>query len=137
MPWEIGILLAGASLLLWAVLALVTLAEIRRAGKNAAELTTTLDRHIPAIRQNLEDIGRNASALSASLRALSTKASETGKGFEKAAGGIRDLERDLREGLVVPLETLATGLSTLFAFGAAFRRFRHPLRRRRRGKGKA
>jgi ABC-type transporter Mla subunit MlaD len=136
MPWEISVGLAGASLLVFAALAAVTLAEIRRTGKNAAELAATLDRHVPVIRQNLDEIGRNANALGASLRALSERASETGRGFENAAAGIGDLERDVQENLVAPLQRIAGGVSALIAFGAALRRFRHPFRRGRR-KGRA
>lgn len=136
MPWEISVGLAGASLLVLAVLAAVTLVEVRRTRRSAAELTAALDRHVPAIRQNLDEIGRSAGALSASLRALSEGALETGARFEHVAGEIRDLERDLQEGLVAPLHRLAAGVSALFAFGAALRGFRQTFRRGRRRKGK-
>ena len=137
MPWEISAGFAGASLLIFAVLAAVTVAEIRRAGRNAAELAATLDRHVPAIRQNLDEIGRGANALSASLRTLSERAAETGREFENAAGRIRDLERDVQENLVAPIQRIAAGVSALLAVGAALRGFRHPFRRGRRGKGRA
>ena len=137
MPWEISAGFAGASLLIFAVLAAVTVAEIRRAGRNAAELAATLDRHVPAIRQNLDEIGRGANALSASLRTLSERAAETGRGFENAAGRVRDLERDVQENLVAPMQRIAAGVSALLAVGAALRGFRHPFRRGRRGKGRA
>ena len=137
MPWEIGIVLAGASLLVFAVLATITFAEIRRTERNVAELAATLDRYIPSILQNLDEIGRNASALSASLQAISARVSETGKGFQRVAGEIRVVERDLQEGLVAPLQRLATGVSALFAFGAALRGFRRTFRSGRRGKGRA
>lgn len=136
MPWEVSVGIAGASLLVFAVLAAVTIAEIRRTGRNAEELTATIDRHVPAIRQNLDEIERSAGALSASLRALSERASETGKGFENVAGEIRDLERHLEERLVVPIQRITSGLSAIFAVGAALRGVRHPFRRGRRGKGR-
>lgn len=136
MPWEVSVGIAGASLLVFAVLAAVTIAEIRRTGRNAEELTATLDRHVPAIRQNLDEIERSAGALSASLRALSERASETGKGFENVAGEIRDLERQLEERLVAPIRRITAGLSALFAVSASLRGVRHPFRRRRRGKGR-
>ena len=136
MPWEISAGLAGASLLVFAVLAAVTLAEVRKTRRSAADLTAALDRHVPAIRQNLDEIGRSADALSALLRALSERASETGARFEGVAGEIRDIERDLQEGFVAPLHRLAAGVSALFAFGAALRGFRRTFRRGRRGKGK-
>ena len=135
MSWEFGVGLAGASLLVFAVLAALTLAEVRRTRRSAAELAATLDRHVPAIRRNLEGIGRNADALGASLRLLSERASETGARFENIAGEIRDLEKGLQEGLLAPLHRLAAGVSALFAIGAALRRLRHPFRRRR-GKGR-
>lgn len=137
MPWEISVGLAGASLLVFAVLAAVTVAEIRRTGRSAAELTTTLDRHVPAIRQNLDEIARSSNSLAASLHSLSERAAETGRGFENVAGEIRVLERDVQENLVAPVQRVAAGVSALLAVGAALRGFRHPFRRRRRGKGRA
>ncbi|NPV03432.1 MAG: hypothetical protein HPY67_01695 [Syntrophaceae bacterium] len=137
MPWEISVLAAGVSLLVLAAAAAVTAADIRRTGRRAAELGAALDRHVPAIRQNLEEISRNADALGASLRALGEKASETGRGVERVVLGIRGLERDLREGLVEPLQRIAAGVSALLAVGSALRSLRHPLRRLRRRKGRA
>jgi len=137
MPWEIGVLAAGASLLVLAAVAAVTAAEIRRTGRRAAELGAVLDRHVPAIRQNLDEISRSADALHASLRALGERASETGRGVERIVLEIRGLERDLREGLLEPIQRVAAGVSALLALGAAIRNLRHPLRRLRRGQGKA
>ncbi|HNQ01473.1 MAG TPA: hypothetical protein PKN59_04190 [Syntrophales bacterium] len=135
MPWEISVLAAGASLLVLAVVAVAAAAEIRRACRSAAQLGATLDRHVPAIRQNLDEITRHADALSASLRALRAKASETADGFDRIVLEIRHLERDLREGLVEPMQRLAAGVSALLAVVAALRSLRHPFRRRRRGQG--
>ena len=56
MPWEISVLAAGVSLLILAAAAAVTAADIRRTGRRAAELGAVLDRHVPAIRQNLEEL---------------------------------------------------------------------------------
>ncbi len=137
MPWEIGVLAAGASLLVLAAVAAVTAAEIRRTGRRAAELGAVLDRHVPAIRQNLDEISRSADALHASLRALGERASETGRGVERIILETRKLERDLREGVVEPLQRIAAGVSALLAVGAALRDLRHPVRRIRRRQGKA
>jgi len=136
MPWEISVLAAGASLLVLAASAVAAAAEIRRAVRSAARLAATLDRHVPAIRQNLDEISRHADALSASLRALRAKASETCDGFERIVLEIRHLERDLREGLVEPMQRIAAGVSALLAVGSALRSLRHPFRRRRRGQGR-
>jgi len=137
MPWEISVGLAGASLLVFAVLAAVTVSEIRRTVRSAATLTAALDRHVPSIRQNLDEIARGADALGASLRTISQRAAETGRGLEDAAGRIRDLERDVQENLVAPVQRVAAGVSALLAVGAALRRLRHPFRPRRRRKREA
>lgn len=128
MPWEISVALAAAALLALAAVAVMTLAEMRRAGRNVTELTATLERHLPAILQNLDDINRNANALKSSIQALSDSAAETGKGFERVTGDVHAAAQSLEESLIAPVLKTVKGVSTLFAFGAALRGLRHPLR---------
>lgn len=128
MPWEISVALAAAALLALAAVAVMTLAEMRRAGRNVTELTATLERHLPAILQNLDDINRNSNALKSSIQALSDSAAETGKGFERVTGDVHAAAQSLEESLIAPVLKTVKGVSTLFAFGAALRGLRHPLR---------
>ena len=128
MPWEISVALAAAALLALAAVAVMTLAEMRRAGRNVTELTATLERHLPAILQNLDEINRNANALKSSIQALSERAAETGKGFERVSGDVHAAAQSLEESLIAPVLKTVKGVSTLFAFGAALRGLRHPLR---------
>jgi uncharacterized protein YoxC len=128
MPWEISVALAAAALLALAAVATMTLAEMRRAGRNVTELTATLERHLPAILQNLDEINRNANALKSSIQALSDRAAETGKGFERVAGDVHAAAQSLEESLIAPVLKTVKGVSTLLAFGAALRGLRHPLR---------
>lgn len=138
MPWEISVALAAAALLALAAVAAMTLAEMRRAGRNVTELTATLDRHLPAILQNLDEINRHAKALKSSIQALSDRAAETGRGFERVAGDVHAAAQSLETSLIAPVLKTVKGASTLFAFGAALRGLRHPFRRwLRRGKGRA
>jgi uncharacterized protein YoxC len=138
MPWEISVALAAAALLSLVAVATMTLAEMRRAGRNVTELTATLERHLPAILQNLEEINRNANALKSSIQTLSDRASETGKGFERVAGDVHAAAQSLEASLIAPLLKTVKGVSTLLAFGAALRGLRHPLRLwLRRGQGRA
>lgn len=139
MPWEISVTLVGAALLVLAGVAVATLVEIRRSFRKVAELTATLDRRLPAILQNIEEINRNAGALTASIQALSGKTAETGKEFDRVISGVHSALKSLGENVLDPaLKTLKRG-STLLAIGVSLRRLRHPLRlwrRRGRGKGK-
>jgi uncharacterized protein YoxC len=128
MPWEISVALAAAALLALAAVATMTLAETRKAGRNVTELTATLERHLPAILQNLDEINRNANALKSSIQALSDRAAETGKGFERVAGDVHAAAQSLEESLIAPVLKTVKGVSTLLAFGAALRGLRHPLR---------
>jgi uncharacterized protein YoxC len=128
MPWEISVALAAAALLALAAVAVMTLAEMRRAGRNVTELTATLDRHLPAILQNLDEINRNANALQSSIQALSDRAAETGKGFERVTGDVHAAAQSLEESLIAPVLKTVKGVSTLLTFGAALRGLRHPLR---------
>jgi uncharacterized protein YoxC len=128
MPWEISVALAAAALLALVAVAVMTLAEMRRAGKNVTELTATLDRHLPAILQNLDEINRNANALQSSIQALSDRAAETGKGFERVTGDVHAAAQSLEESLIAPVLKTVKGVSTLLTFGAALRGLRHPLR---------
>jgi uncharacterized protein YoxC len=138
MPWEISVALAAAALLALAVVAAVTLAGMRRTSRNVAELTATLERHLPAILQNLDEINRNADALKSSIQALADRTAETGKGIERVATGIHSTAESLESSVIEPVLKTARGVSTLLAFGAALRGLRHPLRQwLRRGKGRA
>jgi methyl-accepting chemotaxis protein len=128
MPWEISVALAAAALFALVAVATMTLAEMRRAGRNVTELNATLERHLPAILQNLDEINRNANALKSSIQALSDRAAETGKGFERVTGDIHAAAQSLEESLIAPVLKTVKGVSTLFAFGAALRGLRHPLR---------
>jgi hypothetical protein len=85
-PWEISAVLAGAALLALGVVAGLTLIEIRRALRNVMELSAAADRHLPAILRNLDEINRNASALTSSIQTLSRKAAATGEGLEGIRG---------------------------------------------------
>jgi uncharacterized protein YoxC len=138
MPWEISIALAAAALIALAFVAVVTLAEMRRTSRNVTELTATLERHLPAIVQNLDEIRRNADALKSSIQALSERTAETGKGFERVAAGVRSTAQSLESSVIEPVLKTAKGVSTLLAFGAALRGLRYPFRSwLRRGKGRA
>jgi uncharacterized protein YoxC len=138
MPWEISIALAAAALLSLAVVAAVTLAEMRRTSRNVTELTATLERHLPAILQNLDEIHRNADALKSSIQILSDRTAETGKAFERVATGVRSAAQSLEASVIEPVLKTAKGVSTLLVVGAALRGLRRPLGLwLRRGKGRA
>lgn len=138
MPWEISVALAAVALLMLAVVAAVTLAQMRRADRKSTELTATLDRHLPAILQNLDEINRNASALKDSIQILSVKTGEAGMGFERVAGDVRSAVQSLEKSVIEPVLIIAKGLSILLAVRTALRSLRHPLRLRlRRGKSRA
>jgi uncharacterized protein YoxC len=138
MPWEISIALAAAALIALAVVAAVTLAEMRKTSRNITELTSTLERHLPAILQNLDEINRNADALKSSIQVLSDRTAETGKGFERVATGVYSTAHSLETSVIEPVLRTAKVVSTLLAFGAALRGLRHPFGFwLRRGKGRA
>jgi uncharacterized protein YoxC len=138
MPWEISAALAATALLALAVVAVMTLAEIRRAGRNIAELVTTLERHLPAVRQNLDEIKRNADAMKAAIQVLTDRTAETGKGIERIASDVLSTTQSLEADVIEPVLKTARGVSALLAVGAALRGLRHPLRLwLRRGKGRA
>ena len=139
MSWEISVALAAAALLALAVVAAVTLAGMRRTSRNVAELTATLERHLPAILQNLDEINRNADALKSSIQVLADRTAETGEGFERVATGIHSTAQSLESSVIEPVLKTAKGVSALLAFSAAIRGLRHPLRLwlRRGRKGRA
>jgi len=138
MPWEISAALAAAALLALAVVAAMTLVEIRRTSRNVTDLTATLERHLPAVLQNLDEIKRNADALKSSIQALSDRTAETGKDFERIASGVYGTTQSLQANVIEPVIKTAKGASALLAFGVALRGLRHSLRPwLRRGKGRA
>jgi len=138
MPWEISAALAAAALFALAVVAAIALVEMRRTSRNATELTATLERHLPAILQNLEEIKRNAGALKSSIQALSDRTAETGKGVERIASGLHGTAQSIGASVIEPVLKTAKGVSALLAFGVALRGLRHPLRLLLRGgKGRA
>jgi len=138
MPWEISVALAAAALIALAVAAAMTAAEMRRANRNVTELTATLERHLPSILQNLDEINRNADALKSSIQDLSDRTAETGKGVESVVTGVRSTAQSLEASVIEPVLKTAKGVSTLLAIGASLRGLRHPLRLwLRRGKGRA
>jgi hypothetical protein len=126
-PWEISAALAGTALLVLVVVAGLTLIEIRRTWRNVMELSAATERHLPAIRQNLDEINRNASALTSSIQTLSRKAAATGEGFEGISRGIHLTVQSLEADVIEPGLKAVRVLSTLFALGVALRRIRHPL----------
>jgi hypothetical protein len=126
-PWEISAALAGTALLVLVVVAGLTLIEIRRTLRNVMELSAATERHLPAIRQNLDEINRNASALTSSIQTLSRKAAATGEGFEGISRGIHLTVQSLEADVIEPGLKAVRVLSTLFALGVALRRIRHPL----------
>lgn len=126
-PWEISAALAGTALLVLVVVAGLTLIEIRRTLRNVMELSAATERHLPAIRQNLDEINRNASALTSSIQTLSRKAAATGEGFEGISRGIHLTVQSLEADVIEPGLKAVKVLSTLFAFGAVLRQIRHPL----------
>ncbi len=137
-PWEISIALAAAALIALAAVAAVTLVEMRRTSRNVTELTATLERHLPAIHQNLDEINRNAQALKSSIQVLSDRTAETAKGFERVATGVHSTAQSLEASVIEPVLKTAKGVSTLLVVGAALRRLRHPFGLwLRRGKGGA
>lgn len=138
MPWEISAALAAAALFALAVVAAMTLVEMRRTSRNTAELSSTLERHLPAVLQNLEEIKRNAEALKSSIQALSDRTADTGMGFERIASGLHGTAQSLEANVIEPVLKTAKGVSALLAFGVALRGMRHSLRLLlRRGKGLA
>ena len=138
MPWEISFALASAALIALTVVAAMTLAEMRRTGRNVRELTATLERHLPAILQNLDEISRNAQAMMASIQGLSDRTAETAKGFERVATGVHSTVQSLEASVIEPVLKTAKAVSTLLVVGAALRRLRHPFGLwLRRGKGGA
>ncbi len=137
-PWEICAALAAAALLALGVVAGLTLIEIRRTLRNVMELSAAADRHLSAILQNLDEINRSASMLASSIQTLSTKAAETGEGFERISKGIHVAVQSLEADVIEPGLKAIKVLSALFAFGAVLRRIRHPLGLLlMRGKGRA
>jgi uncharacterized protein YoxC len=137
MPWEISAALAAAALLALTVVAAMTLAEMLRTSRNVRELTATLERHLPAVLQNLDEIKRSADALKSSIQALSDRAAETGKGFERISSGVHVTTQSLEASVIEPVLKTAKGVSALLAFSAVLRGLRHPLRLwLRRGKGR-
>jgi hypothetical protein len=110
-----------------AAVAAMTLAEMRRAGRNVMELTAILDRHLPAILQDLEEINRNAQALEASIQVLSGKTAETGRGFERVADDVHSTVQFLETSVIDPVLKTVKGVSVLLAFVAALRGLRGPL----------
>lgn len=138
MPWEISVALGAAALLALAVVAAMTLADVRRASRNVTELAAVLERHLPAVLQNLDEIKRNADALKSSIQTLSVKTAETGKGFERVATGVLSTSQSLDASVIEPVLKTAKGVSTVLAFSVALRGLRHPLRMwLRRGKRRA
>lgn len=137
MPWEISVALGAVALLALAVVAAVTLAEMRRTSRNVTEFTATLERHLPAVLQNLDEIKRNADALKSSIQTLSDRSAETGRDFERIATGVLSTSRSLEANVIAPVLKTAKGVSALLAFRVALRGLRHPLRLwLRRGKGR-
>jgi uncharacterized protein YoxC len=128
-PWEISAALAGTALLALVVVAGLTLIEIRRTLRNVMEISAAAERHLPAILQNIDEINRNAAALTSSIETLSRKAAETGEALERISGGIHLTVQSLEADVIEPGLKAIRYLSTLFAFGAALRRIRHPLGR--------
>ncbi len=126
-PWQISVALAGSALLALALVAGLTLIEIRRTLRSVTELSAAADRHLPAIRQNLEEINRNVSALTSSIKALSGKAAVTADGFERISKGIHLTAESLEADVINPGLKTIKFLSTLLAFGALLRRVRYPL----------
>ena len=138
MPWEISAALAAAALFALAVVAAMTLVQMRRTSRNATELAATLERHLPAILQNLDEINRNADALKSSVQVLSDRTAETAKGFERVVTGLRSTAQSLEADVIEPVLKTAKGVSTLLVVGAALRRLRHPFGLwLRKGKGRA
>jgi uncharacterized protein YoxC len=137
-PWEISAALAGAALLALGVVAGLTLIEIRRTLRNVVELSAATERHLPAIRRNIDEINRNTSALTSSIQSLSRKVAATGEGFDGISRGIHLTVQSLEADVIQPGLRIIKVLSTLLAFGAALRRIRHPLRLPlMRGRGRA
>jgi hypothetical protein len=137
-PWEISAVAAGAALLSLGIVAALTLIEIRRTLRNVMELSAAADRHLPAILQNLDEINRNATALTSSIQSLSRKAAATGEGFEGISRGIHLAVQTLEADVIEPGLKIIKVVSTLLAFGTILRRIRYPLAvRLMRGKGRA
>jgi hypothetical protein len=126
-PWETSAALAGAALLALAVVAGLTLIEIRRTLRNVMELSATAERHLPAILQNLEEINRNATVLTSSIQMLSRKAASTGEGFDRISSDIHLTTQAIEADVVKPILRAAKSASTLLAVGAALRGIRHPI----------
>lgn len=126
-PWETSAALAGAALLALAVVAGLTLIEIRRTLRNVMELSATAERHLPAILQNLEEINRNTSVLTSSIQALSMKADSTGEGFDRISSSIHLTSQTLEADVIKPILKAAKSASTLLAVVAALRGIRHPI----------
>lgn len=138
MPWEISAALAAAALFALAVVAAMTLVQMRRTSRNVTELTATLERHLPAVLQNLEEIKHNVDALKSSIQAISDRTAETGKGVERIVSGVHGTAQSLEANLIEPVLKTTKGVSALLAAVAVLRGLRHPVRIwLRRGKGRA
>jgi uncharacterized protein YoxC len=126
-PWEISAALAGTALLALGLVAGLTLIEIRRTLRNVMELSSAMERHLPAILQNLDEINRNASALTSSIQTLSMKAGATGESLEGISRGIHLTMQSLEADVIEPGLRAVRVLSALFAVSVVLRRIRHPL----------
>ncbi len=139
MPWEISAVAAGVALLALGLAATLTLLEVRRTARNISKLTETMDRHLPAILQNLDEISRSGVVLTSSIRTLFKKTETTGEGLEEVSRAIHSTVQSLEADVIDPIRKTIKGVSALLAFGAALRGSRHALGllMPRRGKGRA
>ncbi len=126
-PWEISAALAATALSVLGVVAGLTGIAARRTLRNAAVLSSAAERHLPAIRQNIDEIQHNASALATSLQALSEKASATAEGFEGVNESLRRTVQTLETGVIEPGQKILKVVSIRLAFNTVIRRLRRPL----------
>jgi uncharacterized protein YoxC len=120
MSMETGITLIGIAILLLAVFAIPSILQIRRAAKNLSETLEVLNRTLPEILKNLEEITfsiRQASnAVQVQVEGLALVAGR----IQSILGFILDLEQLMRGKVKLPI---FQALSNLAAFKRGVRTF--------------
>jgi uncharacterized protein YoxC len=109
MLWEIGVLLIGIALLLFAVFSIPTLLQLRRTAKSMEQTSKTLNQNLPGILTNIDEITTNLTHVTQSIQTQV-------EGFQNVVDKIQDVaedvvqfERGIRNEVGSPIiETIAT-----------------------------
>ncbi len=121
MSWKIALGLAACALLVLAVLGILTIVQIRKTARKAEEFTSTLDRHLPAIRQNAAEIQMHIAALQAMEGMIASLSAESAGRIGRIRDDVENLQRGLGEDLIRPATEIGKRLSTVLAFWFALR----------------